>query len=287
MFGDNLKKYRRQKGYSQSELASKLFVSRQCISKWEKGVTQPDLETLNKISELLGVSIDVLIKDDCDDVTTDVRDTDLNRILLIVNILVALFCVFAFVSLWRFLPQRIPAHWTHGAIDRYGSSAEIFLNLITVAVFLIVGVITYFVLRSALNHKLIIGTHLVIVGFQVTYLIFIVVMYANYITAVLPLLTCLSASLILCVSIAMHPKIAKQNQWLGVRTRETLSDKTVWNKTNALACYLFTACSLIIWIVSFIVVSVWSCTGFLAYILLTAVVVVYSKLLAKSFKEKV
>ncbi|MDE6293272.1 MAG: helix-turn-helix domain-containing protein [Clostridiales bacterium] len=39
MFGDNLKKYRIQNGYSQSELADKLFVSRQCVSKWEKGIT--------------------------------------------------------------------------------------------------------------------------------------------------------------------------------------------------------------------------------------------------------
>ena len=47
MFCDNLKKYRRQAGFSQSELADKLYVSRQCVSKWEKGITQPDLETLN------------------------------------------------------------------------------------------------------------------------------------------------------------------------------------------------------------------------------------------------
>ena len=137
MFGNNLKMYRRRKGFSQSELADKLFVTRQCVSKWEKGVTEPDLETLNKISGLLGVSIDVLIKDDCLDVP-DKHETDINRILLIVNILVALFCAFAFVSLWRFLPPRIPAHWTNGVVDRYGSNYEVLLHLVTVAVFLIV-----------------------------------------------------------------------------------------------------------------------------------------------------
>ena len=53
MFGANLKKYRLQKGYSQSELADNLYVTRQCVSKWEKGITQPDLDTLSRISELL------------------------------------------------------------------------------------------------------------------------------------------------------------------------------------------------------------------------------------------
>lgn len=144
MFGDNLKKYRRRKGFSQSELADKLFVTRQCVSKWEKGVTEPDLETLNKISGLLSVSVDELIKDACA-AAPENRTAYLNRCLMITNILVALFCTFSFISLWRFLPSRIPAHWTNGVIDRYGSSAEVLFHLITVAVFLIVDVIIFFV----------------------------------------------------------------------------------------------------------------------------------------------
>lgn len=284
MFSDNLKKYRRQKGYSQSELANKLFVTRQCVSKWEKGVTEPDLETLNKISEHLGVSIDVLIKDDGIDVA-DRRESDINRILLIVNIIVALFCAFAFVSLWRFLPSRIPAHWTNGVVDRYGSNYEVLLHLVTVTVFLIVDLIVFFVMKNVSNKPLIFCAHLPIV-MQFAYFIFVVVTYASCITAVLPFVTCISASIILCVSIAMHPKIARQNQWLGVRTRETLRNKTVWNKTNALACYLFVSFSFIIWIVSLLVVSVWSCLGLLAYIAPTVIVIIYSKSIAKKVKEK-
>ena len=276
MFGDNLKKYRRRKGFSQSKLADKLFVTRQCVSKWEKGVTEPDLETLNKISELLNVSLDELIKDDCV-AAPENRAAYLNRCLLITNILVALFCTFSFISLWRFLPQHIPAHWTNGVVDRYGSSAEAFLNIITVAIFLVDDVIVYFTLRNVLKGKLIVFIHLLFVFIQISYLIIIVAVYSDYITAVLPFVTCVSASLVLCVSIALHPKIAKQNQWIGVRTSETLCDKEVWNKTNALACYLFVAFSFIIWIVNLLVVSVWSCLGLLAYIVPAAIVIIYSK----------
>lgn len=40
MFGENLKAMRKKKGYTQEELAIKLNVVRQTISKWEKGVSQ-------------------------------------------------------------------------------------------------------------------------------------------------------------------------------------------------------------------------------------------------------
>ena len=70
MFKDNLKKYRKEKGFSQNDLAQKLFVSRQCISKWERGITQPDLQALTQLSDLFEVSIDVLIKENKDNTVT-------------------------------------------------------------------------------------------------------------------------------------------------------------------------------------------------------------------------
>ncbi|OIK72304.1 transcriptional regulator, partial [Oenococcus oeni] len=43
------------------DLAGKLFISRQAISKWESGETTPDLNNLIKLSELLDVSLDTLV----------------------------------------------------------------------------------------------------------------------------------------------------------------------------------------------------------------------------------
>ena len=59
---DNLKKYRKLKGLTQSELAKKLYVTAQNVSKWETGKSVPDLENLCKISEVFGVSPDRLFK---------------------------------------------------------------------------------------------------------------------------------------------------------------------------------------------------------------------------------
>lgn len=61
MFGDNLKKIRKEKGLSQEALAEKLNVVRQTISKWEKGLSIPDGDILIKISQLLEVPVETLL----------------------------------------------------------------------------------------------------------------------------------------------------------------------------------------------------------------------------------
>ena len=52
---------RRQMGYSQKETAERLFVTRQAVSRWERGETIPEVETLQAISRLFGVSINTLL----------------------------------------------------------------------------------------------------------------------------------------------------------------------------------------------------------------------------------
>jgi len=62
-FGLKLQLLRKQKGISQEQLASKLSVSRQAISKWELDNSLPDTENVIMLSELFDVSTDYLLKD--------------------------------------------------------------------------------------------------------------------------------------------------------------------------------------------------------------------------------
>ncbi len=55
---------RKQKGWSQEELAEKLDVSRQSVSKWESGTSVPDLTRILQMSEIFGVTTDYLLKGD-------------------------------------------------------------------------------------------------------------------------------------------------------------------------------------------------------------------------------
>lgn len=60
-FNNKLYELRKQKGLSQEELANRLNVSRQTISKWEVGDSSPDMEKLVAISDLFGISLDELV----------------------------------------------------------------------------------------------------------------------------------------------------------------------------------------------------------------------------------
>lgn len=61
MLGENIKILRQQKGYSQNTLAEQLNVVRQTISKWEKGLSVPDADMLEKLANLFEVPVATLL----------------------------------------------------------------------------------------------------------------------------------------------------------------------------------------------------------------------------------
>ena len=64
IFADKLIELRKKNGWSQEDLAQKMEVSRQSVSKWEGAQSIPDMNKLLKMSDLFGVSLDYLLKDD-------------------------------------------------------------------------------------------------------------------------------------------------------------------------------------------------------------------------------
>ena len=66
---EKIQQLRKSRGLSQEQLAEKLDVSRQAVSKWESGVSNPDSEKIVLISELFNVSTDYLLKEGIADVS--------------------------------------------------------------------------------------------------------------------------------------------------------------------------------------------------------------------------
>ncbi len=64
ILADKIIELRKRNGWSQEELAEKLDVSRQSISKWESAQSVPDMNRIIRLSEVFGVSTDYLLKDD-------------------------------------------------------------------------------------------------------------------------------------------------------------------------------------------------------------------------------
>lgn len=65
-FSKQLKKYRKLNGFNQEDLAEKIYVTRQTISKWENDKNYPDIHNLIALSTLFDISLDELVKGDVD-----------------------------------------------------------------------------------------------------------------------------------------------------------------------------------------------------------------------------
>lgn len=84
ILADKIIRLRKKNGWSQEELAEKMNVSRQAVSKWEGAQTVPDLGKVLQLSELFGVTTDYLLKDDLEneEFADDAADASLKRVTL-------------------------------------------------------------------------------------------------------------------------------------------------------------------------------------------------------------
>lgn len=84
ILADKIIRLRKKNGWSQEELAEKMNVSRQAVSKWEAAQTTPDLEKILHLGSLFGVTTDYLLKDEIEDeeFTDGVDETTIKKITL-------------------------------------------------------------------------------------------------------------------------------------------------------------------------------------------------------------
>lgn len=66
--GNRIAKYRREKGMTQEDLAARLGVSSQAVSKWENDISCPDISLLPQLCKILGISTDELLTGNTDEV---------------------------------------------------------------------------------------------------------------------------------------------------------------------------------------------------------------------------
>lgn len=87
IFADKLIELRKKNGMSQEELAEKMNVSRQSVSKWEGAQSVPDLNKILTLSQIFGVTTDYLLKDEIetipgDPVSDDSEDSSLRKVTM-------------------------------------------------------------------------------------------------------------------------------------------------------------------------------------------------------------
>lgn len=157
ILADKIIRLRKKNGWSQEELAEKMQVSRQAVSKWEGAQTAPDLEKVLMLSNLFGVTTDYLLKDEIEDeeFTDENDDTSVRRITLAqandflewrksASIRIALgtfLCIIAVIPLLILgAASEVPAYnISENATGGIGLTALFVIAAIAAAVFIICG----------------------------------------------------------------------------------------------------------------------------------------------------
>ncbi len=85
MLNEKIKSLRKQRGFTQEELAIRLNVVRQTISKWEKGLSVPDAEMLIKIAELLEISTSELLGGNFQSNVNEIEQNEISQQLARIN----------------------------------------------------------------------------------------------------------------------------------------------------------------------------------------------------------
>jgi len=77
--GKQIRKYRTEAKLSQDELAERVYVTRQTVSNWENDRNYPDIRSLVLLSNVFGVSLDILVKGDLEQMKDEIKTEDIRK----------------------------------------------------------------------------------------------------------------------------------------------------------------------------------------------------------------
>ena len=296
-YNEKLRQLRVDNNMSQDDLAEKLHVARQTISKWEQGVNEPDIFTLKQYASIFDVSLDELLG--------DVEKTDKQAIkmrktcktLLIISTVFYVFCILITFVLFRFLPNEIPSHFnSNGEVDRYGSKAEVLLHLVSFTVFYAIILLMYFMGKKNIGTPMLnlenvsfVVFFSIVVAIPVGYFAFVLATTVPYLIefSTWSLLMCILGTIELAIAISAHPKITPTKNLLGFRTKFTLTNAEAWVKVNRFASICVSVAAMLmiaanmIWIYWWVALAT-TITLFVAL----AISIVYHEVLRKKMQAE-
>jgi len=122
MVGERILMLRKERGLSQEDLAARLPVSRQAISKWELGESIPDTENIVQLSRLFGVSTDFLLVDgeeaEAPPVAKEGERPSPSWSRFVIGLL-ALLLLLVLLAFWHHVTREPPEVWLNGTfVDR-------------------------------------------------------------------------------------------------------------------------------------------------------------------------
>ena len=83
--GNRILQRRKVLGMTQAELAEKMFVTRQTVSRWEAGIVYPDVQKVSELARILKVSCDYLLMEDKEDIYLESEEGNVEQAFLVVD----------------------------------------------------------------------------------------------------------------------------------------------------------------------------------------------------------
>jgi len=98
-FHEKLRECREESGLSQNDIAERLSISRQAVSKWERGINEPDIETIVRLSDIYNVTIDQLLRADLSIVKRlAVKERSYKKLLVTAGILAGILLIYLIIG---------------------------------------------------------------------------------------------------------------------------------------------------------------------------------------------
>ena len=108
-FGKKIQKLRKQNKWTQEELAQKLYISRTAVSKWERGASYPNIDSLKDIANLFNVTIDELLStEEIINIAKKENNSNINKTTnLIYGLLDIISILFIFLPIFAYKTDNI------------------------------------------------------------------------------------------------------------------------------------------------------------------------------------
>ena len=108
----NLKKFRKLSNLTQEQLAERMNLTRQAISNWENDKSQPDIDSIARLAEIFGITVEEMIYGSLKKVGVDENDENKRNVMKVVlsvfgGLFVAAGAIIIFVSFWEDFPDFI------------------------------------------------------------------------------------------------------------------------------------------------------------------------------------
>lgn len=134
--GNQIRKYRTALKLSQDDLAEKVYVTRQTISNWENSRNYPDIRSLVLLSNVFGVSLDILVKGDLEQMKDEIHAEDIRKFrrdsriygIFLIGMMVLPMPLLRYLKMWGiaiWLVWAGIAIWWAWRIEKYKKSHDI------------------------------------------------------------------------------------------------------------------------------------------------------------------